>query len=158
MFCAKCGKEIPDNTECDCLKQAEQQQEQPQPQPQQQYQPAPAASTDNKQLFCILSYIGILWLVGMLVEPEKNDPRVKFHVGQGMLLSIIVIALPIVLSIVSFIFGFIPYIGWIFVRLIWIIESLIGIGYIILAIIQIIGITKNEDKPLPVIGKYAFYK
>ena len=32
-------------------------------------------------LFSILSYIGILWLIPLLVE--KNDKVVRFHVNQG---------------------------------------------------------------------------
>ena len=114
MFCTKCGKEYPDGTVCPCSQEQQappqqQQFQQPPPQQQQQYQqqPPPVSATDNKQLFCILSYIGILWIIGLIVEPDKNDPRVKFHVGQGMLLFIIAAALSIVLSIVTVMFSII---------------------------------------------------
>ena len=38
----------------------------------------------NAKLYGILAYIGILWLVGMFVQPEKDDPFVRFHVNQGI--------------------------------------------------------------------------
>lgn len=40
----------------------------------------------NTILFSILSYIGILWLIPLLVE--KNDKVVRFHVNQGIVLFI----------------------------------------------------------------------
>ena len=49
----------------------------------------------NVKLYSILSYIGILWIVGVLVK-EKDNKTVKFHVGQGMLLTIMSIAISII--------------------------------------------------------------
>ena len=40
----------------------------------------------NTILFSILSYLGILWLIPLLVE--KNDKIVRFHVNQGIVLCI----------------------------------------------------------------------
>ena len=115
-------------------------------------------ANDNKKLYMILSYVGILWIIGLVVQ-EKDDKNVKFHVGQGMLLSIIVIGLPIVLSIASAILRYIPVVGGIFGFLAWIVNSLLWIGYVVLAIMAILNLTKDiYDKPLPVIGKFAFYK
>ena len=36
---------------------------------------------ENIKIYKVLSYIGILWLIGLLVD-EKNDEKLKFHVGQ----------------------------------------------------------------------------
>ncbi len=43
----------------------------------------------NTILFSILSYIGILWLIPLLVE--KNDKVVRFHVNQGIVLFILIL-------------------------------------------------------------------
>ena len=39
----------------------------------------------NQILYCVLSYIYVLWIVGLLAE--KDNPTVKFHVNQGIILS-----------------------------------------------------------------------
>ena len=173
MYCTKCGKEISENGQCDCTQT---QQQQPQQQPQQQFQPQ-STSTDNKQLFCILSYVSILWIIGMFVAPEKDDPRVRFHVGQGIILTIYSVALTIITSIITGILGLVlrskisdaynlfgvnfpalyapspivAVISWLFGLAVW------G-STVFLAVISILNITKNQDKPLPIIGSFAFYK
>ena len=191
MFCQSCGREIPDGSVCPCQQQAQPQQGQPQnqqaaPQYQQQpYQQQPqyqqgqpyqqpyqqAAPTDNRKLYSILAYIGILWIVGLCVR-EKNDPRVRFHVGQGIILTIVYTAASIVVGIITAILnaalrteitimglgtglyessaaaGLISGILW----------FSISAGFFVLMIIGIMNVHKNQDKPLPVIGKFAFYK
>ena len=42
---------------------------------------------ENIKLYKILSYIGLLFIVALVV-PEKDDPSLKFHCGQGMILTI----------------------------------------------------------------------
>ena len=44
----------------------------------------PSAPSGNGKLYAILSYICPLWLIGLLAEPEKNDPYVKNHVNNGI--------------------------------------------------------------------------
>jgi hypothetical protein len=51
--------------------------------------PQNAASQDNK-LMGILAYIGPLIIVSYLVA--KDDPFVKFHIKQGLVLFVIEIA------------------------------------------------------------------
>ena len=38
------------------------------------------APVGNDKLFAILSYIGILWILGLVVAPEKDHAFVKNHV------------------------------------------------------------------------------
>ena len=191
MFCTKCGKEIPENGVCDCENEQPQQQQQQQPQqPQQQpaqqqppqFQPQQPAQqnpyyanqqpTDKIKLYSILSYIPLLWLIGMSAQNEKNDPRVRFHVGQGIILSIYYLGCTILTSILSAIFFAVlrseqvlfgyatgiyktSPIAWLLSTVFWLFTE--G-SYIALAIIGIMGITQNKDKPLPIIGNFAFYK
>lgn len=74
----------------------------------------------NTILFSILSYIGILWLIPLLVE--KNDKVVRFHVNQGIVLFIFDIIGSIAVGILSAIFVFIPVISFLGV----VIASLFG--------------------------------
>jgi len=90
----------------------------------------------NKKLYCILAYIGILWLIGLIQLPKDED--VKFHVNQGIVLSIAMVALSII--------AIIPVIGWIVSAVGW-------IGILVLAIMGIIAANNGERKELPLIGK-----
>ena len=155
MFCNKCGKEIPENSVCDCEQNAGQ-----------QIQAAPA---DNKKIYCILSYIGILWLVGLLVQ-EKNDPKVRFHVGQGIILSIIniglVITISILLAILSPILNQKVSLGFMTVynnsttyiaiyTILWVGTWAITLALMILGIVNAVN---GKENKLPIIGNFAFYK
>ncbi|MBQ1292983.1 MAG: hypothetical protein IIY21_03010, partial [Clostridiales bacterium] len=52
----------------------------------------------NAKLFSILSYVGILWLLGLLISPEKTSPFVRSHVNNGIIISIM---------------ECIPFVGWV---------------------------------------------
>ena len=56
----------------------------------------------NAKTFSILAYIGLLWLLGLLISPEKTSPFVRSHVNNG-----------IVLCITGAILACIPFLGWI---------------------------------------------
>lgn len=110
----------------------------------------------NTILFSILSYIGILWLIPLLVE--KNDKVVRFHVNQGIVLFIFdiigSIAVGILSGILSAIFVFIPVISFLGV----VIASLFGILCFVLMIIGIVNAANKSEKPLPIIGKFQILK
>lgn len=106
----------------------------------------------NTILFPILSYIGILWLIPLLVE--KNDKVVRFHVNQGIVLFIFDIIGSIAVGILSAIFVFIPVISFLGV----VIASLFGILCFVLMIIGIVNAANKSEKPLPIIGKFQILK
>lgn len=106
----------------------------------------------NTILFSILSYIGILWLIPLLVE--KNDKVVRFHVNQGIVLFIFDIIGSIAVGILSTIFVFIPVISFLGV----VIASLFGILCFVLMIIGIVNAANKSEKPLPIIGKFQILK
>ncbi len=97
----------------------------------------------NKKLYCVLSYFFILWLVGLIQMP--NDPDVRFHVNQGIVLSIAA-------AIVSVLGSVIPILGW------FIIAPVGGIAVLVLAIMGIINAVNNQQKELPLIGKIKILK
>lgn len=101
------------------------------------------ADTNNNKVMAVLCYLGILWIIPLITD-YKNDPFVKFHINQGILLSI--------LSVAIWILGFIPWLGNI-------ISWLGGIAVLVLAVVGIINSVNMEEKPLPVIGTlYTIYK
>jgi uncharacterized membrane protein len=118
-------------------------------------------SKDTK-IFNILSYLGILWIVGMLSD-HKNDKDVKFHIGQGMLLTIIYVVIGIINNLIianvfvtKVTYWYYTYkttssLGYFLMWILWLVPA-------VLSVIGIINAVKGEEKELPVIGKYAFYK
>jgi len=126
---------------------------------------APAAASGNGKLYSILAYFGILFLVGMFAAPEKDDPKVKFHVGQGMILTIaqvgaaiVVLILMVFFSILSgFTSGIISGLFGSLMGLCGLLAFVVNVGGFALMVMGALGASKGEEKPLPVIGKFAFY-
>lgn len=170
MFCKYCGKEITEGkkfcAECgnsvdEVVKSPAQDFNQSQ---QQTINSNPKG--DDTKVYKILSYIGILWLVGMFCS-KKNDKSVRFHVGQGIIVTIVIAILYVAVAIIN---GFV--ISNIFAESYWGIKVVNGTGLTIMSflnfavfavgttleVLGIINAAKGRDKELPVIGSHAFYK
>jgi uncharacterized membrane protein len=93
--------------------------------------------TDNA-LMAILSYIGPLVIVSYIVA--KDDPFVKFHIKQGLVLIVVEVALWFTVSMFP---------------IIWPLWQLLNLAIFILAIIGIINAAQGKEKELPVVGKFA---
>lgn len=87
----------------------------------------------------IVAYI--IFFVPLLTD-AKDDPFVKYHVKQGMVLAITAVLVSI---ISTFFWRF--FLGWIF----WIVD----LGLIILWILGIMNASSGKKEPLPVIGQFA---
>ena len=108
-------------------------QTQPQPQPQPQPQ---GGGSDNKGM----AYIAYIIFFIPLLTDAKNDPFVKYHVKQGLVLWIAGIILAII--------NIIPIIG----QIIW----MIGAIYLFVCwIIGLVNVSKGEKKPMPGIGQFG---
>jgi uncharacterized membrane protein len=92
-------------------------------------------TSSNRTLMAVLSYIGILVLIPLLTD-AKNDPFVKFHIKQGLVLLIADV-------VVGFI-AWIPIVGW-----------AAGVFIFILFIMGIINAAGGKETPLPVIGQFG---
>lgn len=128
-------------------------------------------SNSNIQLFKVLAYIGPLWLIGLLCK-EKNDEKLKFHVGQGIMITILAVITNVINVFLRLIARFIiindnrifgqGYESNLTNSWATSVTSLFGLILssipLILMIIGIIHVAKNEEEPLPFIGEYAFYK
>lgn len=102
-------------------------------------------NSGNKKTYCILAYCFILWLVGMTQMPQDED--VRFHVNQGIILTIA----GVVAETVAGIFLFVPVLGQLLM-------SVSSLAWLALAIIGIINANNGEQKELPIIGKFRIYK
>lgn len=92
----------------------------------------------GKNTIAVLSYIGILFLIPLLTS--KDDPFVKFHVKQGLVLFIAEMATALV--------AWIPIIGWLLgfaCMVLWLILSIMGI----------VNVVNKKETPLPLIGKFT---
>ena len=85
----------------------------------------------------VIAYI--IFFIPLLTE-AKNDPFVKYHVKQGLVLFIG--------YIIEIFVGTIPFFGWT-------VAPLLGLCLLILFILGIMNALKGEQKPLPIVGKYA---
>ena len=87
----------------------------------------------------IVAYI--IFFIPLLTE-AKDDPFVKYHVKQGLVLFIFAV-------VAWFISGIIPVIGW------YILSPLSNLAIIIFMVMGIINAANGVEKPLPLIGSFS---
>jgi uncharacterized membrane protein len=97
--------------------------------------------TKKNNGMAIIAYI--IFFIPLLTE-AKNDPFVKYHVKQGL----VVFIGWIVVWIIGYFLGYVFYVGWMLVRL-------LNLFLLVLVIIGIMNAVKGKRKPLPIIGKFA---
>ena len=98
---------------------------------------------EHRTLLGVLAYIGPLVIVPLIAG--KNDSFVKFHAKQGLVLLVLAIILWILLPML-WTFG--PF------GMFW---GIIKLLITILAIIGVVNVVGNKEKPLPVIGGFSKY-
>ena len=130
----------------------------------------------NIKLYSILAYIGILWIVGCLVK-EKDDKKLKFHVGQGILVTLSWIAASAISRMINlfnslvihnifvnttYTFGVaiktLSPIGSILSFLLGLVSLAVCFLPLVFMIIGIVNAANNKEQELPLIGQFAFYK
>ena len=87
----------------------------------------------------VLAYV--IFFIPLLTE-AKDNPYVKFHVKQGLMVLLASIAVSVVGSII-------PFLGWFLI---------IPFGSLLVMILWVMGILNainGEQKQVPLIGKYA---
>ena len=93
----------------------------------------------NETVMAVLAYLGILVIIPFITS--KNDPFVKFHVKQGLVLVII--------EVVIWFLG-----GMLFWRF-WPLLQLVNLATLVLAIVGIVNVINHKEAELPVIGSFA---
>lgn len=92
----------------------------------------------NKTLMAALAYLGILVIIPFLMA--KDDPFVKFHIRQGLVLVIIEIGI---------------WVLGMFMWQLWQILQLINLGVLVLAIVGIVNAINHKEVELPLVGSFA---
>lgn len=109
-----------------------------------------AEDANNNKVFGILSYFGILALVGLLAAP--NSRYAKYHANQGLVLCIFSVGAGIVIGILTTILAFI--------KLAWlggILSSLVSLVVFAMAVFGIINAVQGKAKELPLIGQFHWF-
>ncbi|OGC80731.1 hypothetical protein A2943_02490 [Candidatus Adlerbacteria bacterium RIFCSPLOWO2_01_FULL_51_16] len=99
----------------------------------------PEQHTGQKNtLMGVLCYLGPLVIISFLVA--KDDPFVKYHIKQGL-----------VLLVISAIVWVVSMTMWQF----WMFYQLINLGIFILAVLGIINVVQGKEAPLPLVGQFG---
>jgi uncharacterized membrane protein len=106
----------------------------------------PTPSSSKNTSMAAIAYF--LFFVPLLTD-AKDDPFVKYHVKQGLLLLI----LGIIVSIFNSIIGRIPFIGWA-------VSFILGVGMFVLWLLGLMNALNGKQEPVPLVGQYAeeFFK
>ena|SRR3990170_6292230 len=111
---------------------------------QQNNVPVEAGAQQKKEgknvLMAILAYIGPLVIVSYVVA--KEDPFVKFHIKQGLVLLVIEAGVWILGMML-----------WQF----WSVLSIINFATFVLSVVGIINAMKGKEEELPIVGKFSKY-
>lgn len=95
---------------------------------------------DQSKLMAALAYIGPLVIVSYLVA--KDNPFVKFHIKQALLLLVLWVAVWIV-STTFWWFG------------LWVVWNIVKFIFFVLMVIGLVNVFQGKEKELPFIGHFA---
>lgn len=104
---------------------------------------------DYTTLYSVLCYIPLLWIVGLLLD--QNNPIVKFHINQGILLNICSVALNIIIAAITSVIVFV-FPASVFITAF--LSAITSVAIIIFMILGIINAVNLQNKPLPIIGSW----
>lgn len=110
-------------------------------------------NNDNTKVFSILSYIWILFVVGLIADP--TNPKVRFHANQGLVLLITQTILGILNRMVK---GFDHFFFFNFTWYTVLLSIASGLFILGLMIIGIVNASNGVEKPLPIIGSIRLIK
>lgn len=89
----------------------------------------------NPKAAAIMAYIPAFWVIAILASDYKNNKFIRFHMNQGLILSLFMMLVPI------------PIVGWI-----W------GIFLTVCMVMGIVNANGGKNKQLPLIGKLTLIK
>ena len=100
-----------------------------------------------------ISYIPIVGLVFLVIE--KGSRFVKFHAVQSLLLALAFFVLYFGLTVLGFVLGYIPVLGFIISFALIFVYMALGLGGLVVWVLAIIKAFQNEKWKLPYIGDIA---
>ncbi|MDD5693145.1 MAG: DUF4870 domain-containing protein [Patescibacteria group bacterium] len=101
---------------------------------------APKASQKQENIgMAIIAYF--IFFIPLLTD-SKDDPFVKFHVKQSIVI--------LITSVIVWLLGmFIPIIGW------FLIAPIGGLLVFVLWVIGVVNAAQQKKTPVPIVGKFA---
>lgn len=112
--------------------------------------PAGGDVSDNRTIWIVLSYLGLLALIPLLVE--KDDPEVQWHAKHGLVLTVVEFAVFIGLWLVIMIVGAVSGGLGCILGLIW---PLLMVGVLVLHIMCIVKGIKGERFLVPGVSEFT---
>ena len=106
--------------------------------------------TDN--VAAALSYITIIGIVFLFIEPYNRNRTIRFHAFQSIFFAVTTVVAWIAATILSIALGALPMIGFLFSVLL---HFALGIGILIVWVMLVYKAYNNETWVLPVIGPMA---
>jgi len=114
----------------------------------------PQTSVGTNRNIAILAYISLLVIVPMIVS--KDDPFIKFHVKQGLVLLIFAMIPWILSQILWQIYIFLPYGMYASILGIYgLIRLVFGIATAVFVVIGVRNVVNKRQEPLPFLGSFA---
>ncbi|MEQ2005398.1 MAG: GYF domain-containing protein [Limisphaerales bacterium] len=104
-----------------------------------------AEDIEKNRAFGILSYLWILFVVGLIAAP--NSKFAKYHANQGLVLFLSWV----VVWVASFVLAFIPILGHLTILALW-------ATLLVFVILGIVNAAGGQCKPLPLIGGFQLIK
>jgi len=101
-------------------------------------QPQPDAKKGKNIGMAVVAYI--IFFIPLLTD-AKNDPFVKYHVKQGLVLFIFGVAIWFVINVIP-VFGLV-------------IAPILNVALLVLLILGIVNAVNGVEKPLPLIGHFS---
>jgi len=115
--------------------------------------PAPKSQgvvSENRNLWIVLSYLGLLALIPLLVE--KEDPEVQWHAKHGLVLTAAEFILFVALSVVGMVIGAISAGLGCFLGLAW---PLLMVAILVLHVMCIVKGLNGDRLLIPGISEFA---
>ena len=103
----------------------------------------------SNKIFHILSYIPPLFIISLFID-QKDSPAVRFHCHQGLILTLFVAVTRILVSMLGFFLGWVPFLGDVAVH---VISAVFGVASLALMVIGILNAVNDREDPLPIIGR-----
>ncbi len=95
----------------------------------------------NKKVTGVFAYLGIIfWLIAYLAGDKEGA---RFYLNQGLILALVGLA--------GSILRVIPFLGGI-------VSWIVSVAVLVFAIIGIVSVLNDEEKPLPFIGHFQLLK
>ena len=98
----------------------------------------PPTAQQRNTLMGVLAYLSILIIIPILVA--KDEPFVKFHIKQGLILVVVELAVWVI---------------GMFMWQLWLFLQIVNLATLVLAVVGIVNVAQGREKELPLVGSFG---